>query len=225
MAEHGCLKDGHFHNLSCEGKLVMHGNDMDHMESAIYIEGNADIGGTQDYPNFTIDASTGNTVTQGTLMVHNTTTLLNPLLIKANLEGAAKFEVDNTSGDVKVNNNKFKVTGGDGSINVGPGNFKVDGATGKTDITGGDLVIYKVEGDVHPKFSVEADSGDTRIAGTLSGGAPKVVNLSNTGTHHLQESMDAGNLLHVGSTADATGVIYTIPNPSSTSIEYKFLYI
>jgi len=30
MAEVGCLKDGHFQNLSCEGKLVLHG-DTDHI--------------------------------------------------------------------------------------------------------------------------------------------------------------------------------------------------
>ena len=45
MGECGCLKDGVFHNITCEGKLILAGTDMDEMHSDVHIGGDLSMNG------------------------------------------------------------------------------------------------------------------------------------------------------------------------------------
>ena len=105
-------------------------------------------------------------------------------------------------------------------------NLKVEGktlmngqhVTGNHSVTGNMVVTgdHSVTGDV-------VVTGNQSVTGTLTGAAPTIVKLGTTGPIDLTEADHAGRILHVPATTGA--VTYTIPNPTSTSIEYNFLYI
>jgi hypothetical protein len=57
MAETGCLKDGHFQNLSCEGKFMYHNNDKPTVfQGAVVNEGKHNVHGQLKATNIAAEA-------------------------------------------------------------------------------------------------------------------------------------------------------------------------
>ena len=122
---------------------------------------------------FTVDSSTGNTAVDGTLIVADATTLQNGLLMT---ETAAAFThsattvgattgltISSTVGfvdveDVRFTNKQIGISGDADLITLGSGAVTIDGTLSTTD-------DFTVAGS---KFSVDATTGNSIVAGTLT---------------------------------------------------------
>ena len=122
---------------------------------------------------FTVDSSTGNTAVDGTLTVADTTTLQSGFLMT---ETAAAFThsattvgattgltISSTVGfvdveDVRFTNKKIGISGDDDLITLGSAAVTIDGTLSASD-------DFTVAGD---KFSVDATTGNSIVAGTLT---------------------------------------------------------